>query len=100
MHSCVSYISKVLKKVVYNKIIDYVYPLISSKQYGFLGVSSCVLKLLSTISLIVDSTDSKHTMKGIFLDARKAFDSASLQVILSKLQLYGFTEDLLAWFKG
>ena len=93
-------ISKVLERIIYKKIIDYIYPLISVNQYGFLKGKSCVLKLLSSLAIIVDSLDRRHSVDAIYLDVRKAFDSVSHQVLISKLQLYGITGDLLAWFKG
>ena len=61
---------------------------------------SSVHKLLSFVSLMVDSIDNNHSMGAIFLDIEKAFDSVSHQELLSKLQSYGFAGESLAWFKG
>ena len=93
-------VSKVLEKIVYSKIIDFVYPQISTYQYGFLKGKSSVLKLLLSISHIVDSIDAKHSMDAIFLDVRKAFDSVCHLVLLSKLKSIGFAGEVLSWFKG
>ena len=63
-------------------MIDPVYPLIWTKQCGFIEGRANILKLLPSISLIVDLIDSKHSMDAICLDVRKAFDSISHQVLL------------------
>ena len=69
-------------------------------QYGFIKGKSSVLKLLISISRIVDSMDAKHNLDAIFLDVRKAFDSVGHMVLLSKLQSIGFDGEALSWFKG
>lgn len=92
--------SKILEKLIFNRIMFFIYPLISSDQYGFLKGRSSVHKLLSSISLIVDSLDNNQSLDAIFLDIRKAFDSVSHQGLISKLQSFGFVGESLAWFKG
>ena len=59
-------ISKVLEKVIFNKIIEHISPKISTFQYGFLRGRSSIHKLLSTISLIVDSLDNNFGTDVIF----------------------------------
>ena len=67
---------KVLETVIYNKIIDFIYPKISKSQFGF-------IKNRSTLSLLLLSyTDvfqysNKHRTDIVFLDFDKAFDSIS-----------------------
>ena len=93
-------LSKVLKRIVYRKIVDFIYPQISMHQYGFIKGKSTALKLLTSISRIVDSMDAKHRLDAIFLDVCKAFDSVGHMVLLSKLQSIGFAGEALSWFKG
>ena len=92
--------SKVLEKIVYNEIVDFIYPQISTYQYGFIKGKSTVLKFLTSISRIVDSIDAKHNLDAIFLDVRKAFDSVGHVVLISKLQYISFAGEALSWFKG
>ena len=70
------------------------------QQTYFIKGKSTALKLLTSISRIVDFMDAKHSLDAIFLDVRKAFDSVGHMVLLSKLQSIGFEGEALSWFKG
>ena len=67
--------SKVLEKLVYQNVIEFITPKISQNQFGFLSGRSCVHKLLSSMSTIVEAVNSKSIVDVIYLDLRKAFDS-------------------------
>ena len=92
-------ISKVLERVIFNKVVDFLNPKISVNQYGFLKGRSSVHKLLSSISFIVDALHSNHSADVIFLDIRKAFDSVGQQELLSKLRSFGVVGDVWEWFR-
>ena len=68
---------------MYQKVIDHIHPQISLRQFGFLSNRSTVHKLLSTLSFIVHSMDSKCATDVIYLDLRKAFDSVIMSYYLS-----------------
>ena len=72
-------------KIVYDKIIDFILPQISSQQFGFLRKRSCVNQLLSFYSQIFSSVDQKNPCDVIFLDFRKAFDTLPHPELLYKL---------------
>lgn len=93
-------ISKVLERVIFNKVVEFLSPKISVNQYGFLKGRSSVHKLLSSISFIVDALDSNHSVDVIFLDIRKAFDSVGHQELLYKLRSFGVVGDAWEWFRG
>ena len=81
-------------------IIDFVVSKIHSCQFGFLKGRSCVHKLLTSLSLIVDSLDKHHSADAIFLDIRKAFDTVNHNKLLKKLHTLGFTGGSLRWFEA
>ena len=59
--------SKVLESLIYNKVIDFIQPKLSS-QHGFLKNRSCLTQLLTSLSSIYCSLDNKSSTDVIFLD--------------------------------
>ncbi len=80
-------ISKVLQRLVYDKIYEFVYNSISTFQFGFLKSHSCLQQLLIFIRKIYSSFN---------LDFRKAFDRVPHPELLHKLTSIG---TLLKWFQ-
>ena len=75
--------SKILEKLVYNRLIDYLskYKILSDKQFGFrkLPSTECALALLyDKISATIDSNEATV---GIFIDLSKAFDTVNHQIL-------------------
>ena len=66
-------LSKVMEKLVYDKIIDFIRPQLSHAQYGFLQKRSSTTQLLTCYSEVVDAFESKTSADVIYLDLRKAF---------------------------
>ena len=93
-------LSKILESIIYNKVIDFIHPLISKRQFGFLQNRSCLSQLLSLFSFIVNSIESKKPCDTVFLDFRKAFDTIPHPELLFKLWSHGITGPLWHWFKA
>ena len=89
-------VSKVLEKLVYNNIIDFVRGSISTTQFGFLKGHSSLQQLLIFWNTIINMplTDT------IYLDIRKAFDTVSHNELLFKLWHFGITGSLWMWFRA
>ena len=64
--------SKVLEKIIYDKIIEFVSKYISSAQLGALKGRSTIQQLLVFLHQVVNSTMQTDVM---YLDIQKAFDS-------------------------
>ena len=69
-------------------------------QYGFRSQHSTIHALLHLINQISSSIDNKKVTVGIFLDLSKAFDTVNHQILLNKLEHYGFRGITLQWIKN
>ena len=81
-------LSKVLERIIYNAIIDFVANSISPYQFGFLQKHSTLQRLLLFLNNIVNYTDV------VYLDFKKAFDSVAHNELLVKLWSFGITGNL------
>ena len=90
-------ISKVLERIVYNAVSEFVTQSITTAQFGFIRKHSSLQQLLIFISNIM--SPSKHT-DVLYLDFKKAFDSVAHNELLVKLWRFGITGNLWHWFRG
>ena len=95
--SLLSSISKVLERLVFNKIISHVNTSISPLQFGFIEKSSTLQQMLLFIDSIFNHPSQTDV---IYLDISKAFDTVSHGILLSKLWHFGISGSLWAWFKN
>ena len=90
-------LSKVMETIVYSKIIDFIRPLLTRSQFGFLPNRSSVTQLLSCY---YEALEGKNPVDILYLDIKKAFDSVPHHKLLYKLRRIGITGDLWQWMKG
>ena len=90
--SLLSSISKVLEKIVAEKLIEHLLSndLIYMHQYGFLPNRSAEQNLLQIVNYISDALNDNMYCVGIFLDLKKAFDVCSHEILLKKLKKWVF----------
>ena len=95
-------LSTILESIIYRKIIDFIRPLLSPYQYGFLTNRSCLMNLLISYSNVLESLDKAHITESdaIYLDFAKAFDTLPHAKLLYKLWRFGITGHLWLWFKN
>ena len=74
--------SKVLERIVYNHIIDFVNISISPYQFGFLRHRSTLKQLLIFLNTIHISLYTNSQTDVAYLDFRKAFDSVAHKELL------------------
>ena len=88
-------ISKVLERLIYDKIIDLVASSLTPLQFGFQRGSSTLQQLLVYFHQLITS---KEEIDAIYIDFRKAFDSVPHNKLLIKLWNMGITGTLWRWF--
>ena len=94
-------LSKVLEKLVYDKIYDFVMESsISVFQFGFVRNRSTLAQLLLYTNSLVQAYDERQQVDSIYLDIRKAFDSVCHGKLLSKLWDAGIIGSAWKFFKS
>ena len=90
--SLVCCISKVLEKIIFDKIAEFIQlHFISSQQFSFLKGRSTLQQLVAYLSTILVSFSESCQTDVIFLDIRKAFDTVSHSLLLEKVWNAGIT---------
>ena len=100
--SLLSTFSKVLEKVVYNRVYTFLDKTgqISSKQYGFRAKHSCEHAVGQLIGSVLKNLENKKLTVSVLLDLSKAFDTIKHEIMLKKLELYGVRGIPLSWFQS
>ena len=100
--SLLSSISKVVERVVFNLLYQYldINNLLFDSQYGFRKQHSTELAALELIDRIRKSMDNGQIPVPIFLDLSKAFDTLDHTILMSKLKHYGIKNKAFQWFNS
>jgi len=90
-------LSKLFEKAMYNQIYSYFdnSKLFYPSQYGFKKKHSCEHAVLETIDRILHSIDHSKTPFCVYMDLSKAFDVLNHNILLNKLEYYGFDDRAL-----
>ena len=82
--SLICIVSKVLKCIIYDKVINSIFDCISTSQIGFMKGHSTLQQLLIFLKHMYEQ---KHQTDMIYLDFSKAFDQVPHNLLLLKLVL-------------
>ena len=93
-------VSKVLERLIYNHLINFLADSFSNQQFRFLASRSSLQQLLLFINNILDAKANCNDVDVLCFNYRKAFDSVPHNKLLYKLWKYGITGDLWHWFKA
>ena len=98
--SLLSSLSKILEKIVANSLVNHleINNLLYDNQYGFLRGRSTLHNITKLTSKISQDLNDKKFVIGIFLDLKKAFDTVSHDILLSKHKKLGISGTPLKWF--
>ena len=90
---------KVLERAIFNQIYNYLIRnnILAKFQSGFRPLHSTVTALLDATNEWLLNIDNGLINAVLFLDLKKAFDTIDHEILLTKLNLYGFQSKALAW---
>ena len=100
--SLLSNLNKIIEKIMHKRIYSFLekYELLYSLQFGFRAQYSTTHALIHMTEAIRSALDSGHVTCGIFVDFQKAFDTVNHEILLQKLEHYGFRGVINDWFRS
>ena len=84
--------SKILERLMYNRMIKFINKnnILYQYQFGFRQNRSTNMALITLVDKISSAIDNGECVIGVFIDLRKAFDTVDHNILISKLNKYGF----------
>ena len=95
-------LSKVLERVMYNRLINFLneFKLLFEYQFGFRKYFSSYMALMILVDKLSHYLENGDYVIGIFLDFSKAFDTVNHSILLEKMYYYGIRGPALQWFSS
>ena len=100
--SLLSNLNKILEKIMHKRIYAFLekYDILYELQFGFRTGFSTTHALIHMTEAIRSALDSGSVTCGIFVDFQKAFDTVNHEILLKKLEHYGFRGVINNWFRS
>lgn len=97
-----SCINILFEKLIAKRMLSYIdkYNILTKNQHGFRKNYSTATAVHSATEAIYNALNNNHFALGIFLDIKKAFDSVNHEILLSKLERYGFRGPAIKFFRS
>ena len=92
-------ISKVLEIIMFNQLVAFIkdHNILYDFQFGFRSNHSTYMPISILHDLITDNLISNKITVGIYLDLARAFDTVNIDILLSKLNIYGISGNALSF---
>ena len=90
--SLISSLSKVFEKLLLKRMMSFCtkHKVLTSPQFGFRPEMSCVQAIVKVTEYIREQIDKKMTGQACIIDLKKAFDTLNQEILMQKLENYGF----------
>ena len=94
--------SKVLEKLIHKQLLKYLLDneVLSNFQYGFLPGRSTHEAIFRTVKDIYSSINQRKLLGILSLDIAKAFNCISHEILFLKMEKYGFSLNVVNWFRS
>ena len=91
-----------MEKTIYSRLKHFLdsHNILYKYQFGFRENHSTFHALIDSVEYIYKSLDEKKFVFGIYIELKKAFNTVSRDILLSKLQQYGVRGNALKWFES
>ncbi len=93
-------VSKIFERLVFNMLFESVKDVIAQSQHGFFAGRSTQSNLMDYVSSIAHEIVNGGQVDTIYTDFTKAFDKVDHDRLIMKLSTFGFSEELLLWFRS
>ena len=100
--SCLSIPAKILEACAKSQIADFFERnnLFGTGQHGFRPHRSTTSALVAMTSAWTDAVDRNHNAGALAFDLSSAFDTVDVNILCSKLAIYGFDTVSLSWIRS
>ena len=94
--------NRIFEEIMFDRMRDFIEKrsLLYSSQYGFRQAHSTQHAILDIVETIQTNMDKKLFSCGIFIDLKKAFDAVNHNILLDKLNYYGFCGIINQWLSS
>ena len=92
--------AKVYNKLILNRLVPHVDPLLRINQNGFRRGRSTLAQILALRRIVEEIRNSNREMALVFVDFKKAFDSINRDILFEILPLYGIPARLVEAIKS
>lgn len=98
--SVLNVFSKILEKVMYERLISYVEAtqILYNRQFGFRKGCSTEMAVTEAVSIVTKALNEKSSILAVNMDLSKAFDTINHEILCRKLAKYGLSGNILRWF--
>ena len=95
--SLLSHMSQVFERIIYNQINEYIELFLSNLLTGFRKNHNTQHSLFKMLESFKEALDKGNSVSVIFMDLSKAFDTLNHDLLIAKLEAYGFSVNSLSY---